>query len=122
MQLKSETTSELWQRRTQINDIEFVDLTIMVDILVDSITTTELIVDGTREIHHILGHIVLVDNDNSILVTSYRSIRSTHARYLFFAIVSVLINTLIAESIDTTESCVQLYASQVRRIVTTIIT
>ena len=43
MQLEAETAGELWQRVTKINDIKLVDVTVVVDILVDGIAALELI-------------------------------------------------------------------------------
>ena len=88
----------------------------MVDVLVFGITATELIVNRTDTEHDGLGLSVLVENHDVILIASHRSIGTADAGHLLGAVFRVLINALVAETVDTTESTVQLNTCQVRAI------
>ena len=88
----------------------------MVDVIVDGITTLELVVYATGAEHHGLRHVVLVENHNAVFVAGNRCIGAADALHLFGRVVTVLIDTLVAESVDATQGSVQLYTGQVRAV------
>ena len=116
-ELQSPSTGNLRQRRTQVNDIQLIDVPIMVDVFVNGISSLELIQFSIRYLvipeYHRNGEPGLIANHITVLVTSHRSIRSTHTRHLNLRIIGILVYALITETIYGTERVVKLDTGQV---------
>ena len=85
----------------------------MVNVLILRITTLELIIYRTSTEHDRFGQSVFVKNDIAILIAGHWCIRTTDTLHFCFSIVRVLIDTLVTETVDATQSTVQLHAGQV---------
>ena len=136
-QLDAETTIDFRIRAAEIDDIEFVNLSVVVDVFIHDVTALELIVDTAVVVHHRQRVAVLVIyyisfcivNDRSSLSRVLRSIAICSVRIynglvgievlvLFVVeeeavvVVVVSVDTLVAESVDTTERVTNLEAAQ----------
>ena len=86
----------------------------MIDVLIHSVTALELILGGrTVAEHHRRRTSLVIENDITILVACDGGIGTADTRNLLRRVLTVLVDTLVAETVDTTERAVQLDARQV---------